>query len=67
MQYARDALKGGMSAQDVADGLVDRALKRYTADNVSVIVLKFPWAFTGEAAQSGGRKTRKGKGLFGLR
>jgi hypothetical protein len=43
--YARNALMAGKSSQDVADGLVDRALKRYTADNVAVIVVKFPWAF----------------------
>ena len=45
LNYARASLKGGSSAQAVADGLVDRALKRYTADNVAVIVVKFPWAF----------------------
>jgi serine/threonine protein phosphatase PrpC len=43
--YARNAFRAGKSAQNVADGLVDRALKRYTADNVAVIVVKFPWAF----------------------
>ena len=60
MQFARNSLKGGMSAQEVADGLVDRALKRYTADNVSVVVVKFPWAFQG-SDNSG----KSGGGLFG--
>ena len=56
MSFARTALKGGQSAQQVADALVDRALKRYTADNVSVCVLKFPWAFKGGQGKSAGTK-----------
>ena len=61
MQFARQSLKSGKSAQEVAEGLVQRALKRYTADNVSVIVLKFPWAFK-DTSQHGKGAKRKGPG-----
>lgn len=64
MAFARNALQAGMSAQEVANGLVDRALKRYTADNVSVVVLKFPWAFKGEKAGSA-KPRKKGFGFGG--
>jgi hypothetical protein len=56
MTFARSALKIGQSPQAVADALVERALKRYTADNVSVCVLKFPWAFKGGQGKSAGSK-----------
>lgn len=61
MRYAREALRAGKSAQDVADNLVDRSLKRYTSDNVSVIVVKFPW---GVSKVSKATKGKKFMGMF---
>lgn len=60
-RFARQQFRGGKSAQQVADALVDIALKRYTTDNVAVVVadLKGPEGWQ--------KKTVKGKGgrLFG--
>jgi hypothetical protein len=62
----RSQFKQGKSAQGVADSLVDIALKRYTTDNVAVIVAdmkggKEAWTAKPKAAP------RKGllSGLFG--
>lgn len=60
MRFAREAIRAGKSAQDVADNLVDRSLKRYTSDNVAVIVIKFPWGIS-EAP-----KATKGKKFMGM-
>lgn len=43
MQCASDALALGASEEEVADILVEKALGRYTSDNVAVIVITFPW------------------------
>lgn len=43
MQCASDALLLGATETEVADILVDKALKRFTSDNVAVIVVTFPW------------------------
>jgi serine/threonine protein phosphatase PrpC len=58
----RQQFRGGKNAQQVAEALVDIALKRYTTDNVGVVVadLKGPEGWQ--------KKTVKGKGggrLFG--
>ncbi len=58
--------------QVVADKLAQVALKRYTADNVAVVVVSFQSSGTeagakqaGQAGSSGGKTGKKG-GLFGL-
>lgn len=62
MRYAREAVRAGKSAQDVADNLVDRSLKRYTSDNVAVVVVKFPWGIQqGNTTKS---KSKKFMGMF---
>lgn len=69
MRYARQALKGGATAQTVADGLVERTLKRHTSDNIAVIVLKFPWAFSKKVKGSTnniGANKAKSKKMFGI-
>jgi hypothetical protein len=69
LAYARKALQAGQSAQHVADGLVDRALKRYTADNVAIIVLKFPWSLQqGSRSGMGGAKSNgaNARKMFGF-
>jgi serine/threonine protein phosphatase PrpC len=59
MRFARKLLQKGASAQAVADQLVDRALRRYTSDNVAVVVVVFPWSVA-SSKRAGKRK------LFGL-
>jgi len=61
MSFARLQLKGGTSPQSVAEQLVERALKRYTSDNIAIVVVKFPWAFKMSTVRGGGAKK-----LFGL-
>lgn len=56
MRYAREAIKAGVSAQEVAENLVDRSLKRYTSDNVAVIVVKFPWGIQQVRTTQGKKK-----------
>ena len=56
MRYAREAIKAGVSAQEVAENLVDRSLKRYTSDNVAVIVVKFPWGIQHVRTTQGKKK-----------
>lgn len=58
----RKEFKSGKDAQAVADSLADIALKRYTADNVAVVVADLKGS-EGWAELS---KSEKGKGLFGL-
>lgn len=70
MQSASDALLLGASEEEVADILVEKALKRYTSDNVAVIVITFPWTrqlldAKAEAAKNAKIEKRKRKN-FGL-
>lgn len=55
----RGQFKQGKSAQQVADALVEIALKRYTTDNVAVIVADMKGKDSWTAKPS-----RKGKGLL---
>ena len=64
--FARNALRAGQSAQQVADGLVDRALKRYTADNVAIVVIKFPWSLKSDVRGVRLKPKSKKKRLFGM-
>eukprot|EP00892_Ulva_mutabilis_P004092 jgi/Ulvmu1/2054/UM120_0050.1 len=64
MRYAREAIKAGVSAQDVAENLVDRSLKRYTSDNVAVIVVKFPWGISQGQTTKSKSKNKKFMGIF---
>lgn len=59
IRFARGQFKQGKSAQQVADALVEIALKRYTTDNVAVIVADMKGKDSWTAKPS-----RKGKGLL---
>jgi len=67
--YARKQFKSGKDAQQVAEAMTSIAVKRYTADNVAVVVVdlrkdKGPagGGGTGSSSKGGGGK---GGGLFG--
>jgi hypothetical protein len=67
VQYARKQFRNGKDAQQVAEAMTSIALKRYTADNVAVIVVdlrrdKKPAAGSGGGKAGGGGG---GGGLFG--
>lgn len=59
--HCRQQFRGGKNAQQVADAIVDIALKRYTTDNVAVVVADL------KGSDGWQKKTQKGKGgrLFG--
>lgn len=63
IRFARSQFKQGKSAQAVADALVDIAIKRYTTDNVAVIVADLKGA---DAWKARPKSNRKGllSGLF---
>ena len=61
VQQARNAFKKGFNAQQVAERLAELAIKRYTTDNVAVVVVDLG---TFEKANNGG--SSKGQGLFGI-
>lgn len=63
-RWARKEFKAGRSPQQVADSLTAIAMKRYTSDNVAVVVidLKRP----GEWTQKPGRATGQRKGIFSM-
>lgn len=64
VQQARNAFKKGSSAQQVAERLAELAIRRYTTDNVAVVLvdLRKP-----DAAGPTAKKVHgKGKGLFGM-
>ncbi|GAB4822197.1 hypothetical protein N2152v2_009243 [Parachlorella kessleri] len=66
VSLARTSLRKGQTAQEVADKLAQVALKRYTADNVAVVVVKLKEL---GAEQQGSRSSSSGAskgGLFGL-
>ena len=63
MQQARNAFKKGSSPQDVADRLAELAIKRYTADNVAVIVVLLGLSGQNKGKAGGNGKT---KGLFSM-
>lgn len=70
MQCASNALTLGATEAEVADILVEKALKRFTSDNVAVVVITFPWTKKvldgkAEAAKSDKIRKRKAK-YFGL-
>lgn len=62
----RSQFKQGKSVQAVADALVEIAIKRYTTDNVAVIVADLKGA---DAWKARPKSNRKGllSGLFGSR
>lgn len=64
IRYARSQFKQGKSAQAVADALVEIAIKRYTTDNVAVIVADMKGA---DAWKARPKSNRKGllSGFFG--
>lgn len=43
MRFVRKQLRSGDAPQQVAEALVERALKRHTADNIAVVVITLPW------------------------
>lgn len=45
---------------------MDRALKRYTADNVAIAVIKFPWALQSNVRGVRLKPKSKKKKLFGM-
>ena len=65
VQQARNAFKKGSSAQEVADRLAQLAIRRYTTDNVAVVVVDLGTLGAKHAAQASSR-AQKGKGLFGM-
>ena len=66
VQQARNAFKKGSTPQEVADRLAELAVKRYTADNVAVIVVLL--GLSGQHGSSAGKASGNGKskGLFGM-
>lgn len=67
MKCASDALTLGATESEVADILVEKAIKRHTSDNVAVIVVTFPWTrqlLEGKAEGAKNDKIRKRKGKF---
>ena len=66
VQQARNAFKKGSSPQEVADRLAELAVKRYTADNVAVIVVLL--GLSGQHDKSAGKagSNGKSKGLFNM-
>jgi hypothetical protein len=67
MQCASNALSLGATEEEVADILVDKALKRFTSDNVAVIVITFPWTrelLNRQAEEAKNDKIRKRKAKF---
>jgi serine/threonine protein phosphatase PrpC len=66
IRFARSQFKQGKGAQGVAEALVDIALKRYTTDNVAVIVADMKGGREAWTARpKGGRKPGLLSGLFG--
>ena len=63
VQQARNAFKKGFSAQQVADRLAELAIKRYTTDNVAVVVVNLGILSKPSASMGGGEKSR---GLFDM-
>lgn len=63
-RLTRRELGRGLAPQEVAVKLCDFALKRYTADNVAVVVVELRQQAGGGSATAGGKKG--GGGLFGL-
>lgn len=61
VQQARNAFKKGFSAQEVAERLAELAIKRYTTDNVSVVVVDL-----GTLSKAKNSGSTKGQGLFGI-
>jgi len=70
VQQARNAFKKGSTPQEVADRLTQLAVKRYTADNVAVVVVLL--GLSGQHSDSAGKASGKAsgdgksKGLFGM-
>ena len=66
VQQARNAFKKGSSAQQVAERLAQLAIRRYTTDNVAVVVVDLGTLGAGRAAEKTNGTAQKGKGLFGM-
>jgi hypothetical protein len=66
MKCASDSLVLGASEQEVADILVDKAIKRYTSDNVAVVVISFPWTQRLLQKASETKVTKKKAGFLGM-
>jgi hypothetical protein len=67
MQCAENALTLGATESEVADILVEKALKRFTSDNVAVIVITFPWTrklLDGQVDAAKSEKVKKRKAKF---
>lgn len=64
VRHCRQQFRGGKDAQKVADALVDISLRRYTTDNVAVIVadLRGQEAWQAKPTKGKGNLLR---GLFG--
>lgn len=63
-RLALNNLRKGLSPQAIADMLCQVALKRYTSDNVAVVVVELRRQAEGDSSQDRGRKGFFG-GLFG--
>lgn len=63
MRFARNKLRVGNTAEQVAEGLVATALQRKSTDNVSVVVVDFKGEEHWQAQKGGGLLG----GLFGRR
>jgi serine/threonine protein phosphatase PrpC len=66
VQQARIAFKKGSSPQDVADRLAELAVKRYTSDNVAVVVVLL--GLSGQHGSSAGKGGGNGRsrGIFNV-
>ena len=59
VQQARNAFKKGSSAQQVAERLAQLAIRRYTTDNVAVVVVDLGTLGAGRAAEKTPHKFRR--------
>ena len=62
VQQARNAFKKGSSPQDVAERLAELAVKRYTTDNVAVVIVLL--GLSGQHGSSAGNS--KSRGIFNV-
>eukprot|EP00803_Ostreobium_quekettii_P009136 evm.model.scf_558EXC.8 EVM.evm.TU.scf_558EXC.8 scf_558EXC:59871-62527(+) len=66
VRYASREIEKGKSSQQVADGLVDLALKRYTSDNVAAVVIDLVGAAARRKRRATGQAAKKKAGVWGF-